>query len=81
MVHLNRNTKSHSSPNILTLDIALGERLLFLQLMSQNQKWCGQARTNENTKPSGQTVDIFDLERQILCKLTTKTHTRIIHIM
>lgn len=40
--------------------------LLFLQLMSQDQEWSAQARSNENTEPECQSIDVFDLERQIL---------------
>lgn len=41
--------------------------------MSQDQEWCGQSRSNEYSKPSGQTIDIFDLEWQILSTTTTTT--------
>lgn len=34
--------------------------------MSDDQEWKCQARTEENGKPSGQTVDVFNLEWQIL---------------
>lgn len=57
---------------VLTSDSALDENLLFLQLMSQDQKWSGQTRSNEKSKPSRQTVDIFNLERQILCDAPRK---------
>lgn len=41
--------------------------LLFFQLMSQDEERCRQTRSNENTEPSRQTIDIFNLKRQILC--------------
>lgn len=53
-------------PSTLTHETAIDVNLLFLQLMSQDQEWGAQTRSDENCKPGRQTIDVFDLERQIL---------------
>lgn len=40
--------------------------LLFLKLMSQHQEWDSQSGSEEYTEPSRQTIDIFELEWQVL---------------
>lgn len=46
-------------------------RLMFLQLMSEDQEWNSDSTGNINGEYSGETIDVLDLEWQIL-----KWHTK-----
>lgn len=42
------------------------DRLMFFELMSKNQEWNSDSTGNINGEYSGETVDILDLEWQVL---------------